>query len=215
MRSLAAGLVILLSFPVFAQEAKPSPEDFWNALVTGNKEYVKGTITYDHLKEERAELADHQFPPMTILSCSDSRVPPELVFNQSIGALFVVRAAGNIADSYGIASVEYAIAQGYTSLLVVLGHENCGAVKAAMATGDPGSPSLLGLVERIRMSFRGGEWNSEEPAMVRKAVDENTRASAAALLAQSSIIRDAVTSGKVKLVCAYYDLHTGEVKKLD
>lgn len=210
-------ITLVVCIPLLAQEAqrRPQPEMLWDALVMGNKQFVAGKVVYDKLKEERHQFHEHQFPPMTILSCSDSRVPPELVFNQSLGALFVVRIAGNVAGDYGVASIEYAITQGYTSLIVVLGHQNCGAVKASLGGDDPGSPHLLALAQRVRQSFVGLTWDARDPAVVKKAVEANARASATALLAQSKIIRDAVMTGRVKIVAAYYDLESGEVRKLD
>lgn len=216
-RSLSLLLVLVLCAPLFAQAADlaPTPDVLWKALLTGNKEFVAGKIVYDQLKEERAQFYENQYPPMTILSCSDSRLPPELVFNQSLGSLFVVRGAGNVADTFGLASIEYAISKGYTRLIVVLGHENCGAVTDSLGGADPGSPSLLALATRIRMSFVGLTWDSRDPAVVKKAVELNARASAAALLAESRIIRDAVMTGRVKIVTAYYDLKSGEVRAID
>ncbi|HEX2833578.1 MAG TPA: carbonic anhydrase [Thermoanaerobaculia bacterium] len=196
-------------------EAAPTPEMFWNALLTGNKQFVAGKLTYDKLAEERRLLANSQYPPMTILSCSDSRVPPELVFNQSLGALFIMRTAGNVADTLGIASIEYAITQNWTMLLVVLAHEDCGAVKASMGQGDPTSPNLLALATRIRGSFYGIEWDPNNPVAVRRATIANARASAASLLAQSAIIRQAVADGKVKIIVAYYSTATGVVERVD
>lgn len=211
-RYVISMIAVLACVPLSAQE----PADvLWNALVAGNKQFVGGKIVYDRLREERDQFDEHQFPPMTILACSDSRVPPELVFNQSLGTLFVVRIAGNVADTYGLASIEYAITEGYTKLVVVLGHENCGAVKASLSGDDPGSPHLLGLAQRIRSSFVGFKWDKSDPAIVQKAVEGNARASAAQLLAQSRVIRDAVMSGKVQIVAATYDLNTGEVQRLD
>lgn len=214
-------LALLLCAPLAAQVTVQSPADvhegagLWNMLMAGNRNYVAGTVTYDELKQERAAYKEKQHPPVTVLSCSDSRVPPELVFSQSLGALFVVRSAGNIADTYGIASIEFAIANGYTKLIVVLGHDECGAVKSSLATEDPISPHLLALVQRVRASFVNIPYKYDDPAVVRRAVEANTRASAAALLAQSKIIRDAVVAGKVEVVTAVYSLATGEVRKLD
>lgn len=196
-------------------EAAPTPEMFWNALLTGNKQFVAGKLTYDNLAEERRLLAHSQYPPMTILSCSDSRVPPELVFNQSLGALFIMRTAGNVADTLGIASIEYAITQNWTMLLVVLAHEDCGAVKASMGQADPTSPNLLALATRIRGSFYGIEWDPNNPVAVRKATIANARASAASLLAQSAVIRQAVSDGKVKVIVAYYSTASGVVERVD
>ncbi|MEO8378983.1 MAG: carbonic anhydrase [Acidobacteriota bacterium] len=231
-RSLVLTIALFLVLPLLAQDphaptaappAPPSaaaapeigPADLWNALVQGNKQFVGGTVTYDKLKEERAILRSSQLPPITVLACSDSRVPPELIFNQSLGALFVVRTAGNVADEFGLASVEYAIAQGYTRLLVVLGHENCGAVVASLGGADPATPALTALAARIRTSFIGIPYDSRDPANVKKAVEMNARAAAAQLLASSILIRNAVATNRIKVITAYYDLASGEVKKIE
>ena len=208
------GLVLLFSLPLLAQQA-PTPDQLWSAMVQGNKQFVAGSIKYDNLKAEREALKDSQLPPITVLSCSDSRVPPELIFNQSIGGLFVIRAAGNVSDEFGIASIEYAIAQGWTKLLVVLAHESCGAVKASLEGGDPPTPALRSLVTRIRTSFVGVPYDSHDKDNIRKAAEANARASAAQLLAHSSVIRDAVSTEKIKVVAAYYSLTTGEVKRVE
>jgi carbonic anhydrase len=216
MRRTAAFLIaLIITIPALAEEQVATPELLWTALLAGNKQFVAGEIKYDKLKAERDQFDEHQFPPMTVLSCSDSRVPPELLFNQSLGTLFVIREAGSVADTFGLASIEYAITQGYTSLIVVLGHQNCGAVRASLSGADPDSPHLLALAQRIRMSFVGVKWDASSPEAVKKAVEANTRASAVALLAQSKIIRDAAMTGKLKIVTAYYDMETGEVKTLE
>ena len=206
-------LLLFICAPLAAQPV--DPDKLWEALMAGNRHYVAGTLTYDHLKEMREHLADHQNPPVTILSCADSRVPPELIFNQSLGTLFVVRVAGNTPDTFDLASVEYGIANGYTSLIVVLGHENCGAVKAALAAEDPGTPSLLALVQRIRASFPSAKWDEKDASVLKSAVQANARAAAALLPAQSKVIRDAVLSGRVRIIAAYYDLHAGVVEKVE
>jgi carbonic anhydrase len=206
-RCITFVIALALALPVAAQ--KPITADvLWEALLRGNKEYVAGKITYDQLVEERKTLQNKQEPPITVLSCSDSRLPPELVFNQSLGALFVIRSAGSVTDDLGLASIEYAIAQGYTQLIVVLGHEHCGAVEAALAAKDPDTPSLLALVQRIRTAFA-------PEATIDQAVAANTRASALWLPAKSRVIREAVLTGKVKIVTAVYSMKTGEVKKLE
>lgn len=203
---LAALAALLLPAGLFAEE-KTAASSLWDGLAHGNHDYAAGKP----LAEQRTLLRDHQNPGVTILGCSDSRVPPELIFNQTLGSLFVIRTAGNIADEFGIASIEYAIANGYTKLIVVLGHEECGAVKAAIRADDPGTPALRDLVKRIRMSFGGMKWDPNDPAFVQRAVEMNARAAAASLMAESAVIRDAVLSGKVQLVTAWYDLDTGEV----
>ena len=207
-------VTLLFALPVLAQESI-TPDQLWSAMLQGNKQFADGKIVYDNLKAERELLKDNQFPPITVLACSDSRVPPELVFNQSIGGMSVVRTTGNVADDFGIASIEFGVSQGWTKLLVVLAHEECGAIKASLGTADPSSPLLSGLAKRIRSSFVGIPYDSRDEANVRKATEANARASAAQLLAGSSMIRDAVATGRVKVVTAYYELPEGEVKKID
>jgi carbonic anhydrase len=217
-RILIITLTLLVCLPLVAQEKQPppiTPEQLWTALVQGNKAFVAGTVSYNLLKQERAEFDEHQSPPITILSCSDSRVPPEIVFNQSLGALFVIRSAGNVVDEFGLASIEYAVAMGYTKLIVVLGHENCGAVVASLGGADPSTPALTALAMRIRSSFIGIPYDSRDPVNVQRAVEMNARAAAASLLARSKLIRDAVATERVKIKSANYDLNTGEVKSID
>jgi carbonic anhydrase len=223
-------LILIVAFaicvPLAAQELKderPDPEAMWKALQTGNLKFEGGEITYKDLKDERKKLKDGQMPPITILSCSDSRVPPEIVFNQSLGALFVVRTAGNVADDYGLASIEYAIKNKWTSLIVVLAHESCGAVEASLVPNDPVTPVLLNLVQRIRESFYGIPYDPTQKENVLKATEANARASAAWLTAHSSVVREAVINGwkgpdgkvlKLKIVPAYYALESGAVREI-
>jgi carbonic anhydrase len=224
-------VLLLLCSSLFAQQAPQAqapqpqapapqahqitPDELWRVLLLGNEQYVAGKLVYDNLKEERKMFAKGQLPPFTILSCSDSRVPPELVFNQSLGTLFVVRAAGSVADTFALASIEYAVEKGYTHLIVVLGHENCGAVKDSLGPTDPASPNVLALAQRIRASFVGIPYNNADEANVRKAVEANTRASATYLVAQSPIIRKAALDGRLKIVTAYYEMESGKVVTLN
>ncbi|HYC92719.1 MAG TPA: carbonic anhydrase [Thermoanaerobaculia bacterium] len=207
---MARALVVLLfAAPLFAQEI--TGDQLWAALLQGNKQYVAGTLRYEQLAEERAKLKNSELPPIAVLACSDSRVPPELVFNQTLGAMHVVRSAGNVADELGIASLELSLNAG-TKLLVVLAHENCSAVGHSLGTGEPATPAQQALAKRIRSSFAGIGY---EAANIRKAVEANARASAAQLLANSKAIRDAVAANGLKIMPAYYDLTTGAVTKID
>lgn len=210
---LALPTVAQTSFP--APWPKPtSPEPYWQTLMTGNRTYVAGALPYTGLGAERDATVGGQEPPVTVLSCSDSRVPTELVFGRAIGDLFVVRTAGNVAGPFDIASIEYAISKGWTRLIVVMGHEDCGAVVEALKTGDPPTPSLVSLVQRIRESFIG--WPSwTGPNQVERGVKANARGSAAYLLAHSEVIRKAVLEGRVGLIVAYYNLQSGKVDRLE
>jgi carbonic anhydrase len=212
-------LALILALPVLAQEVKTeesvTPDRLWTAILQANRQFVDGKVVYDNLKAERELLKDGQIPPITVLACSDSRVPPELVFNQSLGTLFIVRTAGNVADDFGLASIEFALAKGWTKLIVVLGHEDCGAVKAALGGADPDTKPVLALAQRIRSSFVGIPYDSVDKANVRKATEANARAAAAQLLANSIVVRDAVLTERVKIVSAYYELLSGKVTGID
>ena len=197
-------LVLSLATPLAAQ----TPDAIWQSLMDGNRAYVGGKLTYNDLADQRHKSADHQNPPVTVLSCADSRVPPELIFNRSIDQLFVIRVAGNTADEFDIASIEFAIANGYTKEIVVLGHDSCGAVKAALGSGDGPTPSLGVLVKRIRSSW------TQKPASLDAAIAANARASTAYLVSHSKVIRDAVDSKKVVIVTAIYHLDSGVVERL-
>lgn len=177
--------------------------DEWGDLMRGNVRYVAGHLVYSHLASQRRATAPKQNPPVTVLSCADSRVPPELMFDQTVGDLFVLRVAGNVVDTFNLASIEYAVAKGYTKTIVVIGHENCGAVEEALSEKTEfGSDSLNALVKKIRENLRG-----RKPP-IREAVELNAMAAVAQLRA-SKIISDA----KVPIVVAYYSFD-GKVMKL-
>jgi carbonic anhydrase len=192
-----------------------TPSSLWTQLINGNTVYKRGALPYTDIDDARDRTAEKQKPPVTVLSCSDSRVPPELIFARTVGDLFVVRVAGNAPSTFDIASIEYAIDHDWTKLIVVMGHEKCGAVEAALDPNDPPTPSLVALVQRIRESFIGWQtWTGPESDRVEKAVKANARSSAAYLLAHSTVIRKAVLDGKVGLIVAYYKLESGEVEEL-
>lgn len=127
-----------------------SAEASLSILKQGNKRFLKGNVRKDGIDSATIKkLSEGQKPHAIVLSCSDSRVPPEIIFDQKLGEVFVVRTAGQSLDSMAIASIEYAVAHLGSNLILVMGHESCGAVKAALSTlngGDAGSPSLNKLV---------------------------------------------------------------------
>lgn len=213
---VAFAVVIGLAMPLAAQFPPPfekpyTADSLWKELMAGNALYHGGALPYTQLDEARKATVEKQKPPVTVLSCSDSRVPAELVFGRGVGDLFVVRAAGNVADVFGIASIEYGIAKGWTKVIVVLGHESCGAVEAALEKKDPSTPSLRALVRRIRRSFTGIDRKAKD---IRPAVIANAKASADYLVSASKVIRDAVRKKEVVIIVAYYELESGEVTKI-
>jgi carbonic anhydrase len=200
--------ITLLALAV-AVSSFAASRDFWHELQLGNARFAAGQIKYEHLNQERIRDIDHQYPPVTVLSCADSRVPPELVFAHSIGELFVVRVAGNVTDDFPLASIEYAVMppRQWTKLLVVMGHQNCGAVDAAIKTANPGPDPLGRLIARIKQNI-GGVTDLTE------ATKLNARKSAKYLIDNSAIIHTAVCSGQLQIKPAYYDMRDGRVTEL-
>lgn len=184
------------------------PADPLERLMEGNRRYVSGTVErprQDHLTREA--VAKGQKPFAMLVSCADSRVPPEVLFDQGLGDLFVVRAAGNIADTVALGSLEYGHAVLGSKLIVVLGHEYCGAVDAAVKGHDvPGH-----IAEVVRQIKPAAEKSRGEIDMLNAAIDHNVRDVATGLRARSEILRAAVDSGALRIVGARYDLDSGAV----
>ncbi|MFK7968897.1 MAG: carbonic anhydrase [Bacteroidia bacterium] len=179
-------------------------------LKDGNARFVA-----DHLdgqlqdSSRRNLLIGGQDPYAIVLSCADSRVVPELAFDSGLGELFVVRVAGNVANSSSIASIEYAVAHIGTPVIVVLGHQSCGAVTAAVQGGDNGF-NLNHLLAHITPAIVA----SDEGANVNDVVKKNAELTATELQNRSAIIRNAVAEGKLQILPAYYHLETGRVEFL-
>ncbi|HPI40040.1 MAG TPA: carbonic anhydrase [Pseudobdellovibrionaceae bacterium] len=183
-------------------------------LKNGNTRFVKGRLRADgQSPKDRTRLVSGQKPHAIVLSCSDSRVPAEIVFDQKLGEIFSVRTAGESLDSSAIASIEYAIEHLGSRLIVVLGHTYCGAVNAALDTsvgGDAGSPHLNKLVSDIQpriLSFMGKERAKD----IEQESWSNTKGVAKDLMDRSNIISTRVKSGDVKIVSSMYYLDSGKV----
>ncbi|MFN8944684.1 MAG: carbonic anhydrase [Pseudobdellovibrionaceae bacterium] len=186
-------------------------------LKNGNTRFRKGFLRKDgQSPQDIARLSKGQSPHAIVVSCSDSRVPPETVFDQKLGEIFVVRTAGQSLDSSAVASIEYAIEHLGSNLIVVMGHESCGAVKATLSVikdhSDLGSPFLNQLAANIRP--RLGPQSERTPASTGLLVEgwENTKGAARELVTKSEIIRRAIESGDVKMTSALYHLGSGEVE---
>lgn len=184
-------------------------------LKNGNTRFVKRTLRNDgDTAKDRTRLVAGQKPHTIVLSCSDSRTPPEVVFDQKLGEIFVIRTAGEALDFSAIASIEYALEHLGSNLILVMGHESCGAVKAAHATldgSDAGSPWLNSLVHDLQphlKSFAG------KPLSKGGLVEgwANTEGVAKDLVTRSQIVRDALNSGEVKIQTALYHLDSGVVE---
>jgi len=211
---LLAVLVGVTAVATASAESTRSPEVSLERLKAGNARFVANPASMLPITfATRDAQAKGQAPWATVLSCADSRVPVEVVFNVGLGDLFVVRTAGQVADKAVLASVEYGAQHLGVPLVLVLGHESCGAVKAAI-DATPGSPSmgpnLDALVAAIKPSFRRLGAAASAPPM-KDAVLANVDEIAASLLAQSEILRGLASQKKLLVVGGYYELETGEV----
>lgn len=194
------------------------PAEAIKRLTEGNQRFAAGSATNPRCDQaRRSETAEHgQHPFATVLSCSDSRVSPELLFDQGIGDLFAVRVAGNVADTDEIGTIEYGVGHLHTPLLVVMGHSSCGAVAAA-AGGAELEGSLPELVDNIEPAIR--ETRKANPAarsnlLFARAVEANVFQSIQDILERSGELRELAKEGKVKIVGAVYDLGSGNVRWL-
>lgn len=194
-----------------------TPDEALHRLEAGNARFVGGRARFPTVqKEVLAELAKAQQPYATVLGCSDSRVPPELVFDAGFGELFVVRVAGNVLGPSILGTLQYAGTHLHTPLFVVMGHEGCGAVEAAIASKFHGvtQRSRIGvLLKNILPALDGLDGEQSATALLRSAVEANVRHTLRKLLATREA-KARIAKGEMKLVGAVYDLESGRVRFL-
>jgi carbonic anhydrase len=200
--------------PAHSDQPSVAPAEAISKLKEGNVRYTSGTLQHPgQTTERRAELAKTQHPFAAIVSCSDSRVPPEIVFDQGLGDLFVVRVAGNVINDEGLGSVEYTVDHLGTRLILVLGHQRCGAVQAAKET-IAAKGKAPGHIESLVTAIK--------PAVEATAKDDldatikaNVKNVVQALRSSTPILKAKVDSGDVQVIGGYYSLDTGGVTFLD
>jgi carbonic anhydrase len=195
-------------------KALPSAAELWARLVAGNKRFMAGKPQARTLAPLRQELAKAQYPPVIVLGCADSRVSPSLIFDQTVGDLFEVRAAGNIADDIAVGSIEYAAAHFRSPVLLVLGHEKCGAVAAVIEGEEAPTPGVKAIVKKISPAVAQVKDKATGDALLALAVDANVHHSAKDLLEASPLLRKAVDGGQLTVIKAVYRLASGEVVRL-
>lgn len=186
-----------------------SNERFVQKLLEGNKRYANGKPSHPNQAfERRKHVAKGQHPFAVVISCSDSRVPPEIIFDQGIGDLFVVRVAGNIIDDAGLGSIEYAAEHLHVSLILVLGHERCGAVEAAVKGGEaPGR--IKSLLEALRPAVENAKGRPGD--LTENAMRGNVKSVVDRLKASKPILEHLVHKGTLTVVGVRYDLDDGMV----
>jgi carbonic anhydrase len=194
------------------QKGDPQSTQALRELVKGNRRYANDRCTHPHQgQSRRAELAREQHPLAAVVSCSDSRVPPELIFDEGLGDLFTIRVAGNILDDAVIGSLEYAVEHLHVPLIVVMGHERCGAVEAAIKGGNPHNhiqPVLRAIQPAVKKAraLEGDLSSNASRLNVLMAVEK--------LRNSKPVLAELVNSGQVRVIGAVYDLDTGVVNFL-
>lgn len=217
------GFVLALAAGANAQVTKEeqsalTPDRVLTDLMAGNARFATGKIGDLEIKKRIATSAEGQYPKAVVLSCLDSRVPVELVFDQRIGDIFVGRVAGNIEDEDQLGSMEFATKLAGAKLVFVLGHTACGAVKGACDGAKLGN--LTALLAGIRPAveavpgFKPEERNSTNKEFVEKVIEQNVRITMADIRKDSPVLAELEASGKIKIVGGIYDLHSGKVTLL-
>lgn len=191
-------------------------EEALRILREGNRRFVQNVRSIEALVSNREELCRGQRPFAIVLGCSDSRSPAETIFDQGLGCLFVIRVAGNIVAPSQVASVEFAVDQFGTKLVVVMGHTHCGAIDATLDAIEAGTPgNLASIVDRIRpavLPLLRTELAGDRAALERAAVRANVKASVRQLRYGSQRIEEALLYEGLRVVGAIHDLATGEVE---
>jgi carbonic anhydrase len=182
-------------------------------LMDGNKRFVTGNLSKKDVGQtRRQELSKGQHPFATVLSCSDSRVAPEIIFDQGLGDIFIVRVAGNVVEPTTLGSIEYGVEHLHTPLLVILGHEQCGAVKATLeAQGEP-EGNIGAILKKIIPAVEAAKRaNKDKETTLDIAIKENVKNTYNDVM-KSKIVSELVHEGKVKVIAAEYMLGTGKVE---
>jgi len=214
-RKIIAVCVVALALVSVAAAPTPTSQDAQARLQSGQARYLAGSPTHPNQDAaHRSEIASGQAPFATILTCSDSRVSPEILFDQGLGDLFVVRVAGNVAKTDEIGSIEYGAGHLGTPLLVVLGHGSCGAIKAVVEGAEVHGniPQLVDTIVPAVEKAKAANPSLAGAALIAKTVEANVWQSIDNIFENSATIRDLVKAGKLKVVGAIYDLTTGAVQ---
>jgi len=216
MNQMRKIILLVFGFLMVAQasekESDLTPDQALGQLLEGNKRYVTAQSKHAHEgADRRHELEKAQHPFACILSCSDSRVAPEIVFDEGLGDLFVVRVAGNVAGNAATGSIEYAVEHLGTPIVLVMGHESCGAVQATIGGGEP-KTHIQSLVDAIAPAV--AEARKKPGDLVANAVRANVQRVVRQLRQSEPILADRVRKGQIKIVGAVYELESGEVRLL-
>jgi carbonic anhydrase len=208
-KNIFLSMITLLPFSLFCMENSP---DSMQKLIEGNRRYVESkAVCHEDWTAKRAALAEGQSPFAVVVTCSDSRVPPEIIFDQSLGDLFIVRLAGNVVDELAIGSIVYAVEALKADLIMVLGHEKCGAVDAAIK-GLKFKNQIDDVLREIRPAVR--ETRKERSDVLEKTIKANIRNVEEKIKTSKPTLSKSFEEGKVKVIGGYYELESGKVEIL-
>lgn len=210
-----AGLAVLLSCqrPAESKSDSSPPASPLEKLKAGNERFSQTAPVHpDATVQRKQELTKGQHPFAVVVSCSDSRVPPELIFDQGLGDLFIIRTAGNVIGDYELGSIEYAVEHLHCNLVVVLGHENCGAVGAFLESkGEKHEDHIQNIVDYIGAEEEVKAVLDSAKSDATLAVKANVRHGVAQLKSSAPVLEHLVSSGELNIVGAYYDMDSGKV----
>jgi carbonic anhydrase len=197
------------------KDSKTVADEIWAKLSAGNKRFMAGKHTTVNYAAARKSLVKGQQPEVIILGCADSRVPPEFVFDRNLGELFVVRDAGNIPDKVSLGSIEYAVEHLHAKALLILGHESCGAVAAAVSGKEMPTSNLSAIVDSISPAFEGSKTCVIGKDVNMSCVELNVKQSSKDVISRSPILKKAVSDGHLAVIRAVYKMESGEVVRID
>ena len=211
-------LCILFSTSLLAQHggghdpaAKANPEEAFKELQSGNQHFIANEPQKQDFVKQREELSKGQAPKVIVVTCSDSRVSPELIFDKGLGEVFVVRTAGNVVDSVAIGSIEYSAEHLGSQILLVLGHSSCGAVKATLG-GETPSPYINSIIHMIQPALATcKEHHVEDGKLLDATIEQNVKNQITKVIKDSKIIHELNAEGKLIVIGAVYDIKTGVV----
>lgn len=200
--------------PLAAQIKKQkSDNNVLKDMLDGNKKFIKGALTKQDVKSQREETSKGQHPHTIVVTCSDSRVPPEYIFDEGIGQLFVVRTAGNVVDDICLGSIEYAAEHLHAKQIIVMGHTSCGAVKATLE-GETESPNINAIIKLIKPAVKTAKSkNLKEKEVLSESITENVKNQIKAIM-KSKIIRELTEINRMSVCGAVYDINSGKVEIL-
>lgn len=201
--------------PTKNRQADMSPADVIAALKEGNARFAAGTMHNCDLNAMVRETSEGQYPIAAVVGCIDSRVPPELVFDQKLGDLFTARIAGNYVNTDIIGSLEFACKVSGSKAIVVLGHSSCGAIKGAIDKVELGNLThVLQMIEPAIAAVAPANRSSKDAALVQQVAEKNAELTVARILAESPILKEMAEAGDILVVAAMHDIATGAIRFL-